>query len=253
MRIEDVFGVLHDGIENNYGERLRGYLTRNPAPNWVIASDYVVGDKNRYRDTFCYTIFPIVGDLTATQTEIREKIPRDLKATSVITDSIVECLRSHQRFSFCFVIDRRRGFFNDINDVRSSIDATLEMVKDRRNWDEQTVALRKLKQEAKANKFNYQLFSDIIVASLFAAVVAMFITKVGGVKTVHWFSDRDSIVTSYNKVAYVLLGTHFHQACHQFGIDYDTITLGVGDMSVSPWYDEFIRVRVLHFVNATRH
>jgi hypothetical protein len=128
MRIEDVFRVLHDGIENTYGERLRNYLTCNPAPNWVIASDYVIGDKNRYRDTFCYTIFPVVGDLTATQVELREKIPRDLKATSLITNSIVECLRSHQRFSFCFVVDPRRGFFSDVNDVRSSIDATLARI-----------------------------------------------------------------------------------------------------------------------------
>jgi hypothetical protein len=242
MRIEDVFRVLHDGIENNYRRRLRCYLTRHPVSNWVVASDYVIGDKTRYKDAFCYTIYPIANDLTATQREIREKIPRDLKSTSVITDSIVECIRSDERFSFCFVVDKGQGFFNDAEDVRSSIGLTLETVKNRKNWDAQAAALRRLNQTAKAKSFNFQLFSNTILASLFAAIVAMFITKFGKAKYIHWFSDRDSMVTSYRKVAYDLLGTHFYQACYECGINYESIELGIGDMTVSPWYDEFVRI-----------
>jgi hypothetical protein len=110
MRIEDVFGVLHKVISTTYIERLRDFVDQNAAPNWVIASDYVIGAKERYRNAFCYTIYPLNAELESTLTEIRQAIPQDLKDTSLISDTVAECLRSTRRFSFCFVTRQGHGF-----------------------------------------------------------------------------------------------------------------------------------------------
>jgi hypothetical protein len=242
MRIEDVFGVLHDAISTTYSERLRDFVNRNAVPNWVIASDYVIGDKDRHRNAFCYTIYPLNDELESTLTEIRKRIPQDLKDTPRISGTIAECLQSTRRFSFCFVARQGQRFFGDAADIRASLDATIEIVGARANWDKQTATLKRLRQEAAAKDFNYRLGSDIVLASLFASVIAMFITKFGNAKSVFWFSDRDSIVTSYRQVAFDLFGMHFYQACYEYGADYDPVNLGVGDMRDKPWFDELIRV-----------
>ena len=242
MTLEDVLRVLRDGINRNDGERLRNFLNQHAALNWVIASDYVIGDKERHRDAFCYTIYPVNDELASTQAEIAGKIPNDLKHTSRINAPIIDCLRSTRRFSFCFVVRKGQRFFDNLADVQASLAATIEMVKARENWGKQTAVLKELRQKASAKNFDFKLFSDITLASLFAAIIAMFVTEFSDAKIVSWFSDRGSIVTSYNRVAFDLFGMHFYQACYEFGVRYDSVTLGVGDMKVGPWYDELIRV-----------
>jgi hypothetical protein len=245
MKIEDIIGILHELIHRNYAELLEDFLNKDAAPNWanwVIASDYVIGAKSRYRDTFCYTIYP--GDeLPHILAEIKMKIPNDLKNTSHINDNMIECLRSSRRFSFCFIVRRGQKFWDNVNDIRSSLDTTIEMLKGRENLANQIAILKRLRQTASAKNFNYKLFSDITLASLFAAVTAMFITKLlSDPRTIFWFSDRDKIITSHNHVADDLLTMHFYQACHEHGVRYDSVKLGVGDMSVAAWYDDLIRV-----------
>ena len=245
MTLDDIIRVLHDGILQNNGEHLRDFFDQNTVPNWIIASDYVIGDKDRHRDAFCYTLYPISDEFVSTKTEIAGKMPNDLKSTSRISDTIVECLRSTRRFSFCFVVRQREGFYSSVDDIRVSLDAAIEMVRPRENWDKHLAVLKRLKQEAFANNFNFKLFSNITLASLFAATIAMFIAKFTNARSVFWFSDRDNLVTAYKRVATDVFGWQFYQACHQFGVRYTSVQLGVGDMTnktSGPWFDELIRI-----------
>jgi hypothetical protein len=242
MTLENLLTVLTETIDKSHLGHLTAFFASNPAPNWVIASDYVIGDRGRHRDTFCYTIYPVDDEIVSTQAEIRRMIPADLKNTSAVTDAIVECLRSSRRFSFCFVVRQGERFFDSVADVRMSLDMTLAMVEGRQNWGEQIRALKRLRQAAAANGFNFKLFSDITLASLFAAVIAMYVAKLTVARSMFWFSDRDSIVTAYNRVAFDLLGMHFYQACYEYGGRYESIRLGVGGTEEQPWYDELVRV-----------
>lgn len=241
MTLEDVLGVLADVINKDHASNLADFLRKHYAPDWVIASDYVIGDRDRHRDSFCYTIYPIDDGVVRTQADIRRLIPADLKNTGAITDNLVACLRSPRQFSFCFVRRPGEQFFDSVADVRTMLDETLAMVEGRQNWDEQVRMLRRLRQDASANGFKFNLFSNIILASLFAAVIAMYIAKLTDARTVSWFSDRDSIMTAYNKIAVDLFGMHFPQACRKYGVRYEPIRLVVGEMPESPWYDELIR------------
>ena len=112
MKLEDILECVHGVIHNNYIEHLTEFLHKHPAPNWVIASDYVIGETARYKNAFCYTIYPIIGnELVSTLKEIKTRIPNDLKHTSGISNEIVECLRSRRRFSFCFIVSHGQKFF----------------------------------------------------------------------------------------------------------------------------------------------
>jgi len=225
MTLEDVLGVLADVINKDHASNLADFLRKHYAPDWVIASDYVIGDRDRHRDSFCYTIYPIDDGVVRTQADIRRLIPADLKNTGAITDNLVACLRSPRQFSFCFVRRPGEQFFDSVADVRTMLDETLAMVEGRQNWDEQVRMLRRLRQDASANGFKFNLFSNIILASLFAAVIAMYIAKLTDARTVSWFSDRDSIMTAYNKIAVDLFGMHFPQACRKYGVRYEPIRL----------------------------
>jgi|SRR5580704_9654555 hypothetical protein len=45
--IDNIGKYLSEVIEAVYGDRLKNFISRNPADQWFIASDYVIGDKNR--------------------------------------------------------------------------------------------------------------------------------------------------------------------------------------------------------------
>jgi hypothetical protein len=45
--IDNIGKYLSEMIEAVYGDRLKNFISRNPADQWFIASDYVIGDKNR--------------------------------------------------------------------------------------------------------------------------------------------------------------------------------------------------------------
>jgi hypothetical protein len=242
MIIEDVLRVITDTIDKNHIIDLEAFFKKYSASNWVIASDYVIDGKSRHRDAFCYTIYSFDGEIADAKAEIQRMIPADLKKMGEITDDIVACLRSPTRFSFCFVLHPGQQLFDNVADIRTSLDGTLAMVEGRQAWDEQIDVLRRLRQAASANGFKFKLFSDITLASLFAAVIAMYVAKLTDARSVSWFSDRDKMVTAYDQVAIHLFGMQFCQACYEYGVRYDSIRLAAGDMTEQPWFDELIRV-----------
>jgi hypothetical protein len=90
VKLENILGVLKEVIDQDHAERPGTFLVEHATPTWVIASDYVVDDSSRHRNTFCYTIYPISDGLASVQSEIRAKIPNDLKKTPQINEAIIE-------------------------------------------------------------------------------------------------------------------------------------------------------------------
>jgi hypothetical protein len=58
--IDNIGKYLSEVIEAVYGDRLKNFISRNPADQWFIASDYVIGDKNRPHNVLCYEAHPVV-------------------------------------------------------------------------------------------------------------------------------------------------------------------------------------------------
>ena len=47
--IDNIGKYLSEMIEAVYGDRLKNFISRNPADQWFIASDYVIGDNTGFR------------------------------------------------------------------------------------------------------------------------------------------------------------------------------------------------------------
>ena len=206
--IDNIGKYLSEVIEAVYGDRLKNFISRNPADQWFIASDYVIGDKNRPHDVLCYTIYPVFqNDPIRLWREIPSRIPKDLKNTSQIDDQIVAALRDDSRFSFCFVLPKALCFVKSAPDARQALDATLTIMqncKDAPAHADLIKRMRRLRQQAEAKSFNTKLLSNVLLVTTIAVVLAYLLTKFTRPRAIAWFSDRDSISSAFGKVAYDL-------------------------------------------------
>jgi len=79
-------------------------------------------------------------------------------------------------------------------------------------------------------------------------VIAYLITKWAGPRIIGWFSDRDDVSTSYDKIANDLFAINHSAICQQRGVPCWSVQLRVGDPRPDSrnrkqsWYDALIRI-----------
>jgi hypothetical protein len=121
-----------------------------------------------------------------------------------MTDDMMNFLRDTMRFHFCFLIEKDRYKIGSVEDARVAIAHALQIVQrldtgglasaeKRRNVYVQS--LRKVAEEAKANRFNYQNFFDIHILSVFLATIMLWIVRHGECRLIGLFPDRDKMTT----------------------------------------------------------
>ena len=71
--------------------------------SWMIVSDYCF-DKNKYNNALSFIICPVM-DINLLSQHIDSYIPRDLKHTRDISDSIIDYLKFPYFFSINFVFE----------------------------------------------------------------------------------------------------------------------------------------------------
>jgi hypothetical protein len=232
--------------------QLKQFLAKNSTDYWIIASDYVIGDKDRRHDSLCYTIYPLFQDHPLKPwAEIPTLIAEDLKSTSQIDDRIIACLRDASRFSFCFILPKRRHLFKNLTHARQNIDDSIVIMQGWKDADTHLDLIRRmgrLRQSAKSKAFNTKLLSDIMIVSTIAAVLAYYLTKLTQPRIISWFSDRDDIISAYSKVAHDLFAINHSAMCREQGVPYSNVKIGLGDPRPDPrapsrsWYDALVRV-----------
>jgi hypothetical protein len=135
--------------------------------------------------------------------------------------------------------------------LRLSLDETLKMM---RHWHDANgqqkviMAFERLKERAKANNFNAQLMSTIVIATVLAAFCAIILAQERKIEIVGWFPDRDSITTSYERIAEHMFAVDFSAFCQRHNIDERPITTMIGRpepdaaKAKQTWYDELVRI-----------
>lgn len=246
MLVDDIFKIVNDTIDSTPAWKLGDFVDSNPAHHWIIASDYVINDKNRNRNSYCYTIFPVWSDIVVPMADIQASLPKDLKETRDISDAAIAMLRSEKNFSFCFVNHKGQAFFHNGDDVRGSLDATIAILTKRTEWSAPLKFVSTIRQKAEAKSFNPELLSNISLVILFASILAMRITLLSSPQSISWFSDRDSIVTAHDQFANALFNIQYYQACHENGVQTRGTKLVIGIMGMTNWYDAYIRIPDYH-------
>jgi len=177
-------------------------------------------------------------------------VPKDFKKTKTVTPKLREFLRSGETFTICLLTPRKYNIAGDIHAIRRALDESLRMM---RNWHDAhnqpaIKAFEQLKERAKANNFNKQLISTMMIATVLAAFGAIILAQERKIETVGWFPDRDSITTSYERIADHMFAINFSAFCQRRNIDERSIKIAIGlpePDAVNPkqtWYDELVRI-----------
>jgi hypothetical protein len=178
-------------------------------------------------------------------------VPKDFKKTKTVKPKLHEFFQSGETFTICLLTPKKYNVAGDIHAVRLSLDETLRMM---RNWHDADgqqkviTAFERLKERTKANNFNAQLMSTIVIATVLAAFCAIVLAQERKIEIVGWFPDRDNITTSYERIAEYMFAVDFSAFCQRYNIDERPIKTMIGRpepdaaKAKQTWYDELVRI-----------
>ena len=251
-RSEDLWAMLEALIEDDPQKRFETFVRRNSAKAWWIGSDYVISDKTRPNDCMCFTIYPVdEKDPLGDWRDIPKVLARDLKQTKNLDEKMVSFLRDDRQFSFCFVVTKERNSNVDGEWVKAAIDGNIAIMtawKDADRHGDLIGRMKKRRQKAEAKKFNAHLFADIFLVTNIVTVIAYLLTKWTSPRIVGWFSDRDAMITAYDKMANDVFAISHSAICQQRGVEFRAVQLRFGDPRSDPhlpkqsWYDALVRI-----------
>ena len=208
---------LVDSLISTFGmsaiREFRNFLAKHPmVTKWMIASDFVINEPQAASDAYAYTFFPYNAEIQDLKAKVVKLVPKDFKKTKTVQPQLHEFFKSGETFTICLLTPKKYNVAGDIHAVRRSLDETLRMM---RNWHDadgqQKVikAFERLKERAKANNFNAQLMSTIMIATVLAAFCGIILAQERKIEIVGWFPDRDNITTSYERIAEYMFGVNF--------------------------------------------
>jgi hypothetical protein len=230
----------------------RKFLARHPmVTKWMIASDFVINEAQAASDAYAYTFFPYDAEIQDLKAKIVKLVPKDFKKTKTVKPKLHEFFQSGETFTICLLTPKKYNVAGDIHAVRLSLDETLRMM---RNWHDADgqqkviTAFERLKERTKANNFNAQLMSTIVIATVLAAFCAIVLAQERKIEIVGWFPDRDNITTSYERIAEYMFAVDFSAFCQRYNIDERPIKTMIGRpepdaaKAKQTWYDELVRI-----------
>jgi hypothetical protein len=230
----------------------RQFLARHQlVTRWMIASDFVINEPQAAHDAYAYTFFPYNAGIQGLKAKLVKLVPQDFKKTKTVASKLQEFFRSGETFTICLLTPKKYNIAGDIHAIRRALDETLKMMQSWQNADSQhevIKAFERLKERAKANNFNAQLMSTMVIATVLAAFCVIILAKERKIETVGWFPDRDNITTSYERIAHHMFAIDFSAFCQRHNIDERPIKTAIGfpepDL-IRPkqsWYDELVRI-----------
>jgi hypothetical protein len=233
-------------------DQFRKFLSKHPhVTKWIIACDFVLNESQAASDAYAYTFFPYNTEIPDLKAKIVKLVPKDFKKTKTIQPTLHEFLQSGETFTVCLLTPKNYEAMGDIQTVRLSLDATISNM---RNWkdadSQQSIikAFERLRERAKANNFNAQLMSTMMIATVLAAFCAIILAQERKIEIVGWFPDRDNITTSYDRIAHHMFAVDFSAFGQRHDIDWRQIKTAIGLPEPDPakpkqtWYDELVRI-----------
>jgi hypothetical protein len=247
---------LVDCLTSTFGrsaiKKFRKFLAKHPAvAKWLIVSDFVINEPSAAADCYAYTIFPYDAEIEQLKLKIVKLVPKDFKKTKTVPAKLHEFFHSGETFTISLLTPKKYKAVGDLGDVRLALDETIRVM---RNWgdaDNQRKvieAFERLKRKAKANNFNTQLMSTMMIATVLAAFCAIILAKERKIGIVGWFPDRDNITTAYERIAEYMFAADFSAFCQRYDIDERPIKILIGRPEPDPanpkqtWYDELVRI-----------
>lgn len=232
----------------------QAFLKNNPGvTKWQLAADFCLHDTDRPNNVFAFTLIPYDDYLSNINSEISSAIPKDIKRTTEIKEECLAFLRDTRRYHFGFVLKGSPKFFYNgdgscpLAIARESLDLLLKHLEVIGRSKENTRKIKLLIQAAKANKFNVELLTDLMILISFFCFITLLLARERQVDVMGWFPDRDSMTTWCDGVIWDISNETLAGLSEYFNINlpFDKPIIGIpnpDDKVSAMWFDEFVRL-----------
>lgn len=181
----------------------RRFLAYNQGvTNWLIVSDYNIGDPSRPNDVIAFSILPNDVDGGHSVAAIKECFPADFKNLQRIPAKAIGYFRRRSAaFHISFVLEKNSTMLlrpgeTKLEAARRSVVETLAYLEENGAPEWITKSVNGLKQQSKANKFSHKIYDKMMfLTCCYSFVVGLLHRERPTTKSIVWCSDRDPLVT----------------------------------------------------------
>lgn len=248
--IRSLISAFFETFDGSARADLARFIERFPeTKTWLIAADYVVGDKGRPNDVFAFSLLPYAEELNALRSRLAVGLPRDIKATRHFTPSASRTLRAPYVFHVPVVLPKDRLLLGptgarSVANGRNAVAALVHDAVEMKRGDEVVKAMKRLERAAGARGYNHRLLGDVfLLAAMFAALTNAVLRERSGARTV-WMSDRDSMTGWCGSALWHFAQLNVRGMAEIMGIDHGAEGPGVCVPSAdgAMWFDEMVRL-----------
>ena len=249
---DNLVNILVSTFQQSAAKDFRSFLDRHPfVTKWIIASDFVLNEKQATHDAYAFTFFPHIKELPEWVSRISKLANADFKKTTQLSEDLRAYLHSGETFTVCLLTPKKLNAAGNIHDVRKGLDHSLAVMRawhDAGNQEIVIKAFEELRRKANSNSFKAALMSTMMISTVLAAFCAVILAKERNIEVVGWFTDRDSITEAYDRIANSMFAVNFSAFCQQHQLNERSIRTVVGLPQADPehpnkmWYDELIRI-----------
>lgn len=226
------------------------------AKKWIIASDYVINDKNKPNDTVVFSLIPYIVDLDKINVAIHDMAPSDLKKTKEVDLRFLNFLSQGPVFNICIELDKNRRLHT--NEREYHLEKLNSSILQLEKWCISTPSgrdrfLRDIKKFKNAELLvkspgaNLKAFRDIELVSTLAAYLMAKISTAIDIDVVAWLSDRDAMFNFKSaKLGHYMLDCTkylYHVLATNSGARSQAqLCFGIPEVEGRMWYDTINRI-----------
>lgn len=224
------------------------YLDRYPTDRWLLFSDYVLNNPDRYHDVYAFTLMPGGQYWESVAGDCHSNAIRDFKDVRTIDSATLSLLRDDRFFTVCVAIKKPGLMTSDRSILRQIVDrSVLKMEQNRPTGANLTrlLKMRNLQQEMNAKRFNVRLLNYSILASTFAGYLTYLVASYWRAARFGWFSDRDALIDANEAIAHSFYATAVAANCYHGCSGWAGPDLGSNLAPApdgTPWSDPFTRI-----------
>ena len=221
------------------------------ASKWLISADYCLHDASRPNDCMCFSITSYDIEFDGLKSAVQAVMGRDLKKTKTISEDAAIFLRDPCFFHVAILLSKQRNMFASgpgSDPLAVARDAAALTVRQFEEYERGADAIRRAREmlnASRANGFNYELYGDMLLLSLFLPFISLLIAREREPDVVGRFSDRDNMTTWCDGLiwSFALENVHGLAAQRQIRIDKTQFPIAVPEPNTGEmWFDHLVRL-----------
>jgi len=247
-----IFNQMLETWDGSSRTLFKNFLATNSGiAKWMISADYCLRDSTRANDCYAFSIIPYRESFSDLTHSIRAALPKDIKKARYLSQAGVDLLMETHIFHIAIVVPKDRDIFNNgpasnpLEISREVAQITFDQAREMERGDAALQPLRKMVEAARAKRFNYELYGDLLLLGFFFPFVSLLLNRERKAEIIGWISDRDNMTTWGDGVVWNNAIENFRGLgeLSQIDVEGTRVCIAVPDQQSGPtWLDELIRL-----------